>query len=258
MKLVIHYKRQKQIDLQLLKLSIKLWQRSIKVKFENIYIIGSYSQEDIHNLQKEFPLLGGIIQVNYPGLGYNKNIPKRTKLAYHLVEAYKILKEPFISAHIDVVPIKRLKLEEDFNKEYEIRHKSFKNILNTQLWWEQAEVETAKWFVNKYGVEDLPVFEHHMFYYITPDFMEYFIKYFDEVSIYSNYPCVLTYYNLLELDKSVDEIFQSDLIGTTFQFSKWQLPKDFMKKFKGINLTLPENIKTKKVIKEIKKKLQIR
>lgn len=252
--IVFHFKNQsdsrqhKFTDYRVLKNSINMWHKNVDIKAA--YIIGEYTNEDIAEIKeqfsKEFEKYNlSIINIKNP-MTY-----KWMRINYQVLKAYEYLKEPFISAHIDVFPIRKLS-DEHFNKEYGIRHRDVIKLYNDPTkkdhigWFGELEARTLIYFNEKYNTDFKIMYEHHSFYYITKEFIDFFTN--DRELFKFNYSTILCLYNQLQ----GESIWYPDLIGVTYRRNKFVWEKSKEKIYKGINLTLPDGQKSKKIMKKFK------
>jgi len=244
--LEISFKGKDNTDLAMLKRAIKSW-----FKYEKIsacYIVGEYTDEekkDLHNLlDNEFKGEKiNIVSITNP---YKD---KAKRIMHQIVEFGKYINKPFIHAHDDVIPTSQMK-DEYYNKEYRIFRRDYRKNTNYKGWFIEKQIKSIKWFCNKYDRETLPLLNHHYFYYYEPELIQFII---DNPIVYEFNPSdVITFWLLCEKGIDLDDMFIPDLIGSTWYANKfiWDNGKAKKGVYKGVNITLPNNVKSKKVLKQ--------
>jgi len=255
MNLVIMFKNQSNfrndsiIDLKMLKLSIKQWNKFYKPGISNTYISGSYSEpelkEIINYLDRSFMNKYNIKIINTTDIPTEFNNNKTNRINYQLIKTWEYLKEPFILGTNDVFPIKLID-NSYLNKEYKIRYKHY-NDIKIFSWFENNWLNAIKYFKDKYSFETTEIYEGHNAYIITKEFMDFYLTdknlWFDkDRDVVLNLWLRMNGKNILHRDQFCKE---------TFSHNKLQITKQDLKKLKMINVTLPNHPKSKKILKKV-------
>lgn len=254
----VDFRKDRFIDLWILKVSIKQWFKLYKHHNKTTYICGSYTKEDIDEivnyLTEPFIKRYNIKIINIGGFP-KKLVNKSQKVNYQLIKMWQYLQTPFAVAHNDVFPIKPIN-DDYMDKEYEIISNDYKKIPENKIyWWLNNQINTLEYlnknYCEKFGKDKdfLKItYGGHSFYSVNKEFMEFFMS--DEWFLMNaDRDVVLTNWKKLH-DKKV---YIPGFIGTTFHSNKWIWDKKKEKQYKGIDATLPNHPKAKNLIKKLTK-----
>jgi hypothetical protein len=256
MKIILHFKNQvpvKNTDLKMLKRGIKQWNKCYG-KITETYVIGNYTKSEEEEI-KEF--LGtdffnryNIQIINAPMTPTGEKIIKTHIINYQVVFAYNYFggDEEFISAHIDVFPIKKL-TDEDLNKEYKILFNDYTQIKNPDSlgWFQRMEWHILDFLKKKYPeMENRKMYYHHSFYKITPEFMEWWTQCDSEHKM--NYSAMLCYFNIIK----GENVYVPDMLGITYYKNKFVWDNKKLSNYKGINVTKPWESNSIRIMKKLK------
>ena len=253
----VKFRRDNTIDLKMLKISIKQWNRFYKHGIKNTYIAGSYSEKEIDELinylTTDFLDKYNIKILNVGSIPKQFNLNKVTRVNYQTIKAFEYIKEPFIMGTNDIFPIKYID-NKYLNKEYSIRHKDYSKLeLNKIDWLEEQWIYTIEYFKEKYNFHNKEIYELHNAYVVTKEFIDFYLSN-PELLFNSGRDIVLA----LWLKMNGKEILsEEEFCKPTFYSNKLQINKNDLKKLKMIDVTLPNHQESKKILKRIKKWLMI-
>lgn len=237
MKAIFMYRKQTDYCLDLLKLSISQWKKNFK-NIDEVIICGDYSKAGEEELKK----LGSVLNINIP-LKYADT--KTTRVNYQMVKAFDELKEPFLLCANDVFPIQPIN-EAYVNKEYKIRTENYEDFSRPAYWWIENYIKMLKHFKKRLGLECKTVYAGHSFYKVDAQFIDFFRH---DSFLMENCDRDMALIHFLK--SKGENVFIPDFIGTTFDYGEWVW--DDTKAYKGINVTMPANTKTQRILNEIKK-----
>jgi len=233
-------------DYPMLKRCIVGWNKYANVK--KTYITGEFTQAEVKSIIEILDTLKDEIDVDIIGM-INPHKEGTRRVFYQTVEFYKKHSEPFIQAHDDLIPIKPL-CYESFNKEYKILRKDYRKFPANELgWFIEKQVDSIKWFCDRYNKETLPLYEGHSLYLYDNEIMQFIL---DNPETHSfSLDDILRGYLHCEKGLSTDDIFYPNLVGNCWFANKWQIDKNKLKDCKAINFTLPMHPKTKALLKKV-------
>ena len=255
MNLVIMFKNQTDFrgdnttDLKMLKISIKQWNKFYKPGIGNTYICGSYSEPEakdiIHTLGNKFIDEYNIKILNVGKIPDGFNTSKTNILNYQMITAWDYLKDDFIFGVNDIFPIKFID-NTYINKEYAIRYKDYTKV-NSNSWIDNNWINTIKYFKSKYGFESKEVYEGHIPYMITKEFMDFYLA---DKSLWFNKDRNIVLTLWLKMN-GYDILHKEKYCKMTFANNKLQTTRKDLKALKMINVTLPNHPESKKLLKRI-------
>jgi len=250
--IVFMFKNQKNdlTDYKMLKISMKQWFRLYDGEVENIYICGVYTEQDIkdivNNLTENFLKKYKVKIINAKNIPKQFDTNKTNRANFQLISAWKHLQKPFIVATNDIFPIKKID-DSYLNMEYMIKYPDINKIPEDKYyWWLENYRRTYEYFKSKYNFENKIVYEGHNPYYITKEFMDFYLA--DPNLLFNmDRDTILTFWNKM----NGREVLREKYIVTTFIRNKWQIKKKELQKAKMINATLPNHPKTKSLLSKI-------
>ncbi len=252
----IDFRKDRFIDMKMLKISIKQWFNMFKDNNKKMYICGSYNKfeekELIDYITKDYMNKYNIKILNVGSFPKEFNKNKTSKINYQMLAAFNHLKEPMILCANDIFPIKLID-ESHLNKEYMIRNNDYTKLPNIDKpeklhWWELEHINTLKYFNNKFGTNFKTMYEGHSLYYITEEFIN-FLKANPYLMI--NSPRNLVLINWLKMKG--EDIYKPGFCSMTFYSNNWMLDKKRLQQTKVVNITLPNHPKSKAFLNKVKK-----
>ena len=263
MNLVINFKNQigfRQnftIDLKMLKISIKQWNRLYEPKIDKTFIVGSYTDKEIEDiityLSKQFIDKFNIKILNAGSIPVQFNTNKISRVNYQMIKAWEYIKEPFILGTNDIFPIKKID-NKYLNKEYKVKYKDYTNIKELSLkepnkvhWLTHQWIYAIDYFRNKYNFDSKTIYELHNAYVVNKEFMDFYLS-DSNLWIQIGRDIVIA----LWLKMNGKEILSDEeFCKVTFDSNKLQINKNDLKKLKMLNVTLPNHPDSVKLLKKV-------
>ena len=238
-------------DLKMLKTSIKQWYKLFKDDNKKMYICGSYNQDEVseialyltENFINKYDIK--IINVGQIPEDFNKN--KTSRINYQMIFAYNFIKEPIILCTNDIFPIKLID-KNYLNKEYIIKYKDCTQITEPH-WWEQEYIDAIDYFNITFKTDFKTMYKGHSIYYIDKDFINFLNE---NPFLMHNIPRNVSL--ILWLQMNGETVYKPGFGLATFYKNKWLIDKKILQKIKILDVTKPNDLKTKKLLSKIIKK----
>jgi hypothetical protein len=246
--LAIHFKPFVKEDYTMLKRAVVNWNKYANIKAT--YILGEYDNYELNKLKDLLSPLRSKIKLDIV------NIPNPYKegtrrVTHQIREFWKMTQETFISSFDDMLIKARLS-DSDFNKEYKIIRRDYRKLPEEERgWFIDKQIAGIEWLLknhNLHNLETLPLLEHHYLPIFDKEIMDFLESNPETLNFIQD--SILIHYQLCVKGKKLEDIFKPNLVGTCWRKNKWQIDKKLLPIYKCLNLTLPSNPKTKKLLKQ--------
>jgi hypothetical protein len=246
--LAIHFKAFVKEDYAMLRRVIVNWNKFANIKAT--YILGEYNKEELQALENLLAPLKDKINLEIISI-FNPYKEGVKRVTHQIREFWKMTKESFISAFDDMLVIKSL-TDSDFNKEYKIIRKDYRKLPNDEKgWFIEKQIDGIEWLLKNHNpnkLETLPLLEHHYLPIFDKEIMDFLEANPETLNFIQD--SILIHYQLCVKGKKLEDIFKPNLIGTTYKKNKWQIDKNLLSTYKCLNITLPMDNKSKKILKQ--------